>query len=175
MESIRNSYAYQRIDLERKEIRLLELLPGEREDKVRVRLRHASLDAEPRYDALSYMWGDPSVTRSIQLDDSNKFQVTVNLENALRDLRLIDRSMILWVNAVCINQGDIEERNHQVQLMQAIYQGASVVRAWLDIEIDPECPAFARFARLDQESTEDELSNNVEFWEPVTRISKDPY
>ena len=76
---------------------------------MRVRLLHASLDAEPHYDALSYMWGDLSVTRSIQLDDDNEFQVTVNLENTLRDLRLTDRSSILWVDAVCINQDDIEE------------------------------------------------------------------
>jgi hypothetical protein len=53
MESIRNSHSYQKIDLERKEIRLLELGPGEITDKVRTRLFHASLDAEPRYDALS--------------------------------------------------------------------------------------------------------------------------
>jgi hypothetical protein len=121
------------------------------------------------------MWGDLSVTQSIQLGDNNEFQVTVNLGNALRDLRLTSSSIILWVDALCINQGDIEERNHQVRLMQSIYKGASVVRAWLDVEIDPKCPAFARLARLHQQNSPDELGNDSKFWDPVTRISSNHY
>lgn len=65
MEKQINTYVYQDIDFDRKEIRLLELLPGVRSDLVCVKLLHASLDAEPHYDALSYMWGDITATRSI--------------------------------------------------------------------------------------------------------------
>jgi hypothetical protein len=59
--------------------------------------------------------------------------------------------------------------------MPTIYETASVVRVWLDIEIDPECPVFARLARLDENSSPDELGNDSNFWEPVTRISENPY
>ena len=39
--------------------------------------------------------------------------------------------LTLWIDAVCINQNDISERNHQVLLMGDIYRGATTVLSWL--------------------------------------------
>ena len=48
--------------------------------------------------------------------------------------RLRDRSLerIIWADAICINQGDTEERNIQVQSMAKIYAKASRVIVWLE-------------------------------------------
>jgi Heterokaryon incompatibility protein (HET) len=57
--------------------------------------------------------------------------VTTNLESALRHLRLKNDARRLWIDAICINQSDILERNHQVKNMKSIYSAASKVLAWL--------------------------------------------
>jgi hypothetical protein len=53
------------------------------------------------YDAISYVWGDPSLTVPILLDGI-EYPVTVNLELALRYFRLESNSRVLWADAICI-------------------------------------------------------------------------
>jgi hypothetical protein len=62
--------------------------------------------------------------------------VTVNLQLALRHLRLPSTERVLWVDAVCINQNDILEKNHEVAHMRQIYLGAQQVIVWLGKEDD---------------------------------------
>ena len=57
--------------------------------------------------------------------------VTKNLANALRRLQDVT-DMPVWADAICINQQDVKERNHQVQLMGQIYCRATTVFSWLD-------------------------------------------
>ncbi|CZR69946.1 uncharacterized protein PAC_19847 [Phialocephala subalpina] len=100
------------------------------------------------YDALSYVWGDPTITRKI-IVNGHEVNVTENLEAALRSLqcRLDDRSgRRLWIDALCINQTDILERNVQVKRMATIYNKADTVIAWLGCETDASKSAF-RFIR----------------------------
>jgi len=59
--------------------------------------------------------------------------VTVNLEAALRQLK--DKHITrIWVDAVCINQDDRQERSIQVRNMKQIYSKAERVIAWLGEE-----------------------------------------
>lgn len=174
MELIQNKYVYDDIHLAN-EIRLLELLPGSGDSKVAGRLIHRSLDERPEYDALSYMWGDATVTIPIQLADDCDFHVTVNLEKALRDLRLEDRILTLWVDAICINQRNIAERNGQVGFMRTIYEKAATVRTWLDHEIDPTNPPFAKLVLLNEHSSPADLGHDPQFWESVWDIWKNQY
>jgi len=104
-------------DLDEHELRVLHLHP-------------IYLLNRPVYKALSYVWGDPTVTSPIQVDGYS-FEATVNLVSALRHIRRSDSIVVLWVDAVCINQKDIKERNHQVQMMAQIYRSAEKVIAWL--------------------------------------------
>jgi hypothetical protein len=60
-----------------------------------------------------------------------KLNITTNLFDALKRLRLPDADRVLWVDAICINQFDLEEKNIQVPLMKDIYSKASVVLIWL--------------------------------------------
>lgn len=123
-------------------IRLLELVPSAVEsDIVECRLDIHSLDFKPRYIALSYVWGDPSDTEAIVVN-SRVIQVTKNLASALRHLRLAfclpgeRTTTYVWADAVCINQGDVIEKNSQVKMMASIYSAAYMVIAWLGTDDD---------------------------------------
>ncbi|EGO60361.1 hypothetical protein NEUTE1DRAFT_143800 [Neurospora tetrasperma FGSC 2508] len=85
---------------------------------------------ETDYTALSYVWGDPKVTSPIAVNDF-PFQATHNLCAALRRIRKSNLPTTLWVDAICINQSDKDEKSSQVQLMTDIYHNASLVTVWL--------------------------------------------
>lgn len=91
------------------------------------------------YEALSYVWGQSSENRTITVDGKEGVPVTDNLHAALRRLRRPDRQRILWVDSLCINQENIEERSWQVEMMGRIYSTAARVVIWLgDAEdLDP--------------------------------------
>lgn len=82
------------------------------------------------YEALSYNWGNMKDIAAITLN-GNIFKVTTHLEVALRHLRRPDMVRRLWVDALCINQADNDERCQQVELMRFIYRQASRVLVWL--------------------------------------------
>jgi hypothetical protein len=127
-------------------IRLLEIQPGRYEDVLNFQFHYADLSKHyQRYEALSYIWGkDPFVKingeyqdyKCTAFCDGYELLISANLEKALRNLRLDNDSRIVWVDAICINQGDIPERNHQVTLMSAVYGRASRVIAWLGGETE---------------------------------------
>ncbi|KAH6674395.1 heterokaryon incompatibility protein-domain-containing protein, partial [Halenospora varia] len=63
--------------------------------------------------------------------DGSLFSAFENLEAALRRLRLSGKQRTIWIDAVCINQNDIQERQDQVSLMRQIYEQAEQVVIWL--------------------------------------------
>ena len=115
-------------------IRLLRLMPDKDETApIRCQLFNYSLQESGKrthlYEALSYVWGDPEKTLPIFIDE-HRFSVTENLHAALWRLR--ERSIEwIWVDAICINQQDQQERGHQVQSMAKIYGKANRVLVWL--------------------------------------------
>ncbi|PYH66696.1 HET domain-containing protein, partial [Aspergillus vadensis CBS 113365] len=127
--------SYNKLDPSAKQIRLLTIFPDENdENPVRASLHTVSLNDTCDFEALSYVWGDTSVTVDISVDDCI-VGVTPNLHAFLRGLRQPDTERTVWVDYVCINQGDISERNSQVVLMYQIYSTARSVVAWLgDLE-----------------------------------------
>jgi hypothetical protein len=119
----------------RRQIRLLELLPGLNHEKICCQIYTVSLNDHPHYHALSYVWGDPKVTDFISVNGQD-IPVTTNLKAALLHLRVSTRIIRLWIDAVYINQADIPERNQQVQIMHHIYSSAYCVYAWLGEETE---------------------------------------
>jgi hypothetical protein len=87
----------------------------------------------PEFEALSYVWGDPLITRPIKLN-GQPYQVTENLEAALRGLRHDDRVRIMWIDAICINQRNPREQEHQIGLMRDIFGGCAQCIVWLGEE-----------------------------------------
>jgi hypothetical protein len=111
--------------------RVLELLPGISNSIVRCRLHVERLtQAEDKYAAISYVWGNPTDKLSIVCDD-RIIKVTVNLADALKHIRDRYRSRLVWADAVCINQYDGTEKGHQVKRMGSVYENAEEVLVWL--------------------------------------------
>lgn len=113
------------------EIRVLVLHPGERGSPVKCSLQHSDLRSKkPGFEALSYVWGSPTVTSDITCDN-RKTKVGRNLYGALERLRLPDKDRVLWIDALCINQSDNKEKTQQVRIMGEIYTRARRVLIWL--------------------------------------------
>jgi hypothetical protein len=147
---------YRPLDFDSFEIRLLKfrgVLPRPLGDKERLTcsLEYASLINPPDYIALSYCWGDATETKKINIW-SHKLarsphvwhtQATRNLYEALENVLLMDQnrrtgthetedqSILVWVDALCINQKDPVERSQQVRQMRQIYSRASEVISWI--------------------------------------------
>jgi hypothetical protein len=109
------------------ETRLLHLQPGSGDDDIHFTLHAVRLSDKPAYEAISYCWGDASDTREVYCDGA-PLRVTNSL---FKRLRRQDAVRVLWADAICINQGDIPERNKHVQLMSRIYAQPSAVVVWL--------------------------------------------
>ena len=88
------------------------------------------LDSSPPYSALSYTWGSPFQERFVNCD-GQRLGVTLNLGKVLRSLRHASDARTFWIDAICIDQENIDERNSQVRLMKEIYRRAAEVVVWL--------------------------------------------
>ncbi|KAK5745947.1 hypothetical protein LTR17_001076 [Elasticomyces elasticus] len=85
----------------------------------------------PVFEALSYVWGSPSIATKIHIRGLGALPITSNLHDALRRLRRRDDEQFLWIDAFCVNQNDPVERASQVLLMKQIYSTAHRVIIWL--------------------------------------------
>jgi hypothetical protein len=130
---MKNPYAVAPIDNQRKEIRLVKLEPGGPFEPIKCTLRTYVLGEDPPiYTALSYSWGPKERFNEIELNGCS-FPVGRSLWSMLyRTQQQLDyKDALIWIDALCINQEDTRERNHQVQLMRQIYSNASLVWVWL--------------------------------------------
>jgi hypothetical protein len=137
--SLGSNYQYKPLNhILGQEIRLVELLPGTYEEDLCCYIRHANLASRIHYEysALSYTWAteDGAAERSDlihcgprQLD----LAISRNCATALRRLRQQGFKRTIWVDMICIDQRNSEERNHQVALMSEIYSKANQVLIYL--------------------------------------------
>ena len=125
------------------------LLPSRRgiEDVLRCHIDHVDLNQNPKYAALSYTWGNPAPIVPILLNEETYF-VTESLAMALRHLREQKKGLTLWVDSVCINQTDQDEKSFQVGMMGRIYTQAAVVLAWLGQAEDSSDLAIDKMHKL---------------------------
>ncbi|KAK5661140.1 hypothetical protein OQA88_11030 [Cercophora sp. LCS_1] len=101
---------------------------------------------EPHYEALSYTWASGLLPSNALVPTSSvaaEIQLGGNLVSALKQLRYEKMPRVLWIDAICINQGDEEERNLQVKRMGLIYSLAQRVVVWLGPEGDDSAHALA--------------------------------
>lgn len=123
---------------------------GPSEESISCSLNVHKLQGCPAYNALSYTWGpaiQPADARSAANEsderrgiicDGRLLQVPKNLYEALPQLRkrLCDsRCIYLWIDAICIDQGNPEERSTQVDIMGDIYRHADTVYVWLGSDV----------------------------------------
>ena len=103
-------------------IRLLELDDTDTWDEqgIRCRLTSWHLEGAPAYHAISYTWGDPSVIDHVSIEDKS-LGIAQNCADVLHQLAYSKTSRYYWMDCMCIDQGNVEERNHQVAFMGTIY------------------------------------------------------
>ncbi|KAJ8110198.1 hypothetical protein ONZ43_g5933 [Nemania bipapillata] len=95
------------------------------------RIEELNVESDEGFQALSYTWGEPTFTEKLIVDQVSFLRITPNLRDALRRFRKSSGPRRLWVDAVCINQSDEEEKRKQIPFMDVIYRGASAVLVWL--------------------------------------------
>jgi hypothetical protein len=103
------------------------------------------------YECLSYVWGTENYRKLIEVDTGEAvvpFEATPNLYEALLHLRDAFFEQILWIDAICINQKDNNEKATQVAAMAIIYGLAKRVIVWLGAEADDSALAFQRLMIL---------------------------
>jgi len=123
--------AYSPLSDPKKEIRIATIYPARNPDSpIRCGLPIYTLLTAPAYEALSYCWGDENNKEVISLQ-GEPHEVTTNLFAALRQLRNRFTKRMIWIDAICINQSDHNEKYHQITLMGQIYSQAKSVIVWL--------------------------------------------
>jgi hypothetical protein len=127
-----DSFTYDRLDSSVNGIRLVVLEPSlDPYEIARCSLKHVTFSQKPKYEALSYTWGSQTENKVNILINGKLFAVGHNLWEALRDMRSSTDERILWIDAICINQANITERNEQLRIMPHIYTRAQSVAVWL--------------------------------------------
>ncbi|KAL9597505.1 MAG: hypothetical protein Q9219_005087 [cf. Caloplaca sp. 3 TL-2023] len=158
-----------------RQFRILVLGAGEFSDDLCGELIKASIDdADVQFTALSYTWGDPSNPGFIFLNDCCSLPITRNLEAALRHLRLQTESVRLWVDAICINQADLDEKTLQVSMMRDIYVSALETWVWLgpaSADSDEAMEMVQRFQHRDFFTDEIKLVKR-EAWEGIGNLMR---
>ncbi|KAH7397731.1 heterokaryon incompatibility protein-domain-containing protein [Cadophora sp. MPI-SDFR-AT-0126] len=169
--------------LEVGEIRIIELIADEKDKPLSCHLRHEKFDSMTSYVALSYTWGTEPADRTIRIDGKS-LRITPNLEAALLEFRQEPRRsplnnnfednqepgsssqqaapLRIWIDAICINQADSEERNAQIKLMADIYRSASELFIWLGVESDDSSLAISLMISYAQEKVEGD--NTLSKW-----------
>jgi hypothetical protein len=117
-----------------KAIRLATLLPGKGDDLLQVKLEQHELGNESlQYQALSYCWGNGKRECPIESQEG-VVMVMSNLVAALGRLRQADNLLVLWIDAICIDQSNLKERSEQVSIMGEIFKRVDRVFIWLGEE-----------------------------------------
>lgn len=126
---------YEYSPLDEGHIRVLHLNPALTDEPLSGSLTHEPLKESgksARYHAISYYWGPPVLDHSITLDGRRHY-ITATLYSALQGLRNVffGEIVLLWADAICIDQNNTKEKNVQVAMMAEIYLMAMDVRVWL--------------------------------------------
>ncbi|KAK3711102.1 hypothetical protein LTR37_009889 [Vermiconidia calcicola] len=110
------------------------------------------------------------------------FPVTFNLLAALRALRKTTTNLLIWIDQICINQDDPEERAHQVWSMQNIYSFSKKVVVWLGQEDDKTrkfCDYAKKMRRGDDSSkirnTLNKIMSPRELQDAIQNVLQRPY
>lgn len=138
-------------------IRLLHVSPSPDENApISCTLSVHSLNPDLEFTALSYEWGrpyKPTKEHPAPTLNVNGFTIPIqpNLHNALRHLRGNHADLVIWVDAICINQKDDKEKTQQVGLMAELYSSASKTYAWIGLGTDCSDTAMATLADVGRE------------------------
>ena len=130
-------------------------------------LHTTALEEAAEFDALSYAWGQPC--QSYDFSCCGKvLRVQENLYKFFCRVSRSGHSRPIWIDAICINQGEDVEKTHQLPSMRDIYKNANCVLVWLGKNTDVEDEAFSAIPtiaeKLDKTPATDELFQKSHFF-----------
>ncbi|KAL8783756.1 MAG: hypothetical protein Q9195_009283 [Heterodermia aff. obscurata] len=174
-------YRYNPLDEARQEIRLMTLFPGSFIDPILLSIQRKPLTTTqiPSFEALSYAWGNISDRQHVFILKKSKLaakwkkmtfsssgwttlSVTSKLSEALRYIRYKEAPRVLWIDAVCVDQQNLNERGKQVLRMPDIYSLANGVIAWLGPESSSSALAMKTIVNMGSRITVDFEQDNIE-------------
>lgn len=143
----KDQFVYHALHFSRNIIRLLILLLEQFSDKVYLSVTSESFQDEKRtsYECLSYTWDESQTSEKVYIWQKSSANVNnvdslqflhsrINLLIALKYIRLINTSRVIWADAICIDENNIAERDQQIAHMRQIYNHVAQVLIWLDFE-----------------------------------------
>ena len=181
--SSKGPFQYNPLDKTGTEFRILILHPklaDENDQSIQCSLVHKEFRETPAYEALSYMWGDQTVSYSGEVKVNGfSFPVGHNLGCALAQLRN-EGDRAVWIDAICIHQTNDDEKSHQIQLMPFIYERAKKCLIWLgeistdlDISILEAHPWDRTYGTKKSDKKKNPLAD--EDLTVLSRLAKNPY
>ncbi|KAF2803190.1 HET-domain-containing protein [Mytilinidion resinicola] len=154
--TVANIYKNLRLREPGNSIRLLALLPGEG-PTLAATIYCEDLSSSPNYEALSYVWGEMKAGYIIEVEGT-KIEITPNLYHAFQGLRLKQSPRVLWIDSLCINQNDNQEKASQIGMMLEIYRSAQTTVVYLG---EPYVGASALFSFLNRDYHEEESFEQI--------------
>ena len=133
--------------LQGREIRLIQLTSAEHGADISCSLVYKTLDSDTTYNALSYVWGDQSEKRRV-ICNGMACMITVSLFHALNQYRSTRADVLLWADALCIDQNNETEKTCQVRMMGDIYRQAQLVVVWLGLEEEHDRESYSFACRV---------------------------
>ncbi|KAF1970052.1 hypothetical protein BU23DRAFT_538784, partial [Bimuria novae-zelandiae CBS 107.79] len=121
-------------------IRLIKILPNKIKGHVVCRLYHFDPSGIPQYTALSYLWGDPTPTGKVYIGDDQVYNSGHTFARPIHEslLGFLECMWVqhkydtyFWTDSLCLDQGNAEEKSHQVPRMGGIYERAVETLIWL--------------------------------------------
>jgi hypothetical protein len=139
---------------------------------------HETLKNPPSYTAISYRWPGAGETPEVIFIDGGSFLVSRSIHSLLLAKREHLNQVLVWVDSICINQSDAEEKSRQVGMMRRIYEVASSTICWLGD--DPEAEkAFEVVNRITYLSSPDEYNSFREEesagWDEFHKLLSNPW
>jgi hypothetical protein len=127
-------YTYSPLDRSRPTIRLLEILPNSTKGQLSLAIKHVSLaEAKQQYHTISYTWGNDEPSHRVYINSQylllrdSIFSFLMHCYGARSSL-----PKWFWIDSICINQSDINEKNQQVPIMGQIFRDSYGTLIWLD-------------------------------------------
>lgn len=168
-------YPYE--ELSEGHIRLLRIVPGKEGTELGTLISTVRLDASVPFETLSYTWGG-SQTRFVRCG-AYSLTVTENLFRALHVLRSEHEERVFWIDAVCINQSDKDEKTKQIKLMREIYATSQSTTVWLGTIVRLPSPTNDLMNSLIQFGHDRDAMPKVErdraVWAPLLQLFTDPW
>ncbi|KAF2970825.1 hypothetical protein GQX73_g2789 [Xylaria multiplex] len=140
-------------------------------------LRRVSLDSiNEKFQAMSYVWGQALKPFTLKTTQGN-IGLTAPLYFGLQRLRWKNASVLIWADAICIDQGNSEEKSHQIRLMPEIFKSAGRVCVWLGEEAENSDKAIKCLREIGARPGQppDSAFASEEDWDSINRFFGRPW